>query len=130
MFLATMEMAVRMQGRATDQLAFARPVEAPAAPVEKPATAAPDTSEAAPAVPVTTPDASPTASPAEVAEETSPADSGTHQPRPLMSDQMVEDILLKGLSPEEQRDIRAAAARATHRASLPVPIAGYRGLRP
>jgi hypothetical protein len=93
MFLAAMEMVVRMQGRAPDELAFARPVEAPKPPVETVAeTPSAQEPEAAPA-------------------ETPKPANGT--PSPLMSDQLVEEILLKGLSPADQRDIRSAAARAT-----------------
>jgi hypothetical protein len=123
MFLATMEMAVRMQGRGADQLAFARPVEAPAAPVETPAAATHSVSEAPPA---STPDAA-----AQPADASAPAEERHPEAfvRPLMSDQMVEEILVKGLSPEEQQEIRAAAARATHRPIQPVPITAHRGSR-
>jgi hypothetical protein len=171
-FLETTEMIVRMQGRAADQLSFARPLRAPAAPAETPAAQIDATSEgpaesgdaksevptppdhaaneppiaaspetapvvvpgqpAAPAVPSSPPVPSHPAmngAQAKLPAATASAPvqpAGAHAPdperpravpTPAPLSETVDDRLLEGFTPEEQRDIREAIAGAARLAN-------------
>jgi hypothetical protein len=140
-YLDTTEMIVRMQGRALDQLAFARPLQAQEAPAEVPAAPVDTISDvsALPAHATSEPDAAPVEEPSQPAAQSAmdgaqekltgssvvqPA--GTSVPNTDRPDapplaeplsETVDDRLLEGFTPEEQRDIREAIAGAARLAN-------------
>ena len=151
MFLGAMEMGIRVQGRGADQLAFCRPVEAPAVAVKKPV---------APEVPVTPEvkvanEAPPVVPPAEPREPSSvvrpspvePVSPGvtaafkgapipTHPDAPAqkqrpdaiemwhghaVAEEIVQHIPRNDLGPEEKQDIRASVMRTSQGTGQSLP---------